>query len=254
MNELTNQTAVVTGGGSGIGFAIAERLHREGAHVVLCGRRAEVLQEAARRISLAAERVSLVAADITVEQDVVHLMDEAAKVNGHIDILVNSAGPMRIHKAPEETSLAEFRQAIDTNIVGTFLCCREAGKHMIRHSYGRIVNISSMSGSIVNRYVHGGSYEISKAGMNMLTKTLAVEWAKHHIRVNAIAPGYYATKPNEEYFKVHPAAAHQILDLIPTGHFGALDELAGLAALLASPHTNYMTGSILTIDGGYTSW
>ncbi len=254
MGELTNQTAVITGGGTGIGFAIAERFHRDGAFVVLSGRRAEVLQEAARRISLAAERVAFVAADITNEQQVEALMQQAASHSGRIDILVNNAGPMRIHKAPEDTSLDEFRQAIDTNIIGAFLCAREAGKYMIRQQAGRILNISSMSGSIVNRYVHGGSYEVSKAGMNMLTKTLAVEWAKHGIRVNAIAPGYYATKPNEEYFAVHPAAAHQILDLIPTGKFGALDELARLAAFLASPRTDYMTGSIVTIDGGYTVW
>lgn len=254
MGELSNQTAVITGGGTGIGFAIAERFHREGAFVVLNGRRAEVLQEAARRISLAAERVAFVAADITDEAQVAHLMEQAASYTGRIDILVNNAGPMRIHKAPEETSLEEFRQAIDTNIVGAFLCAREAGKFMIRQQSGRVINLSSMSGSIVNRFVHGGSYEISKAGMNMLTKTLAVEWAKHGIRVNAIAPGYYATKPNEEYFAAHPEAARQILDLIPTGKFGALDELTRLAVLLASPNTDYMTGSILSIDGGYTVW
>lgn len=254
MGELSNQTAVITGGGTGIGFAIAERFHREGAFVVLCGRRPEVLQEAARRISLAAERIAFVHADVTREESVVQLMREAGSHTGRIDILVNNAGPMRIHKPPEETSLEEFRQAIDTNIFGAFLCSREAGRFMIRQKAGRIINISSMSGSIVNRYVHGGSYEISKAGMNMLTRTLAVEWARHGIRVNAIAPGYYATKPNEEYFAVHPAAAQQILDLIPTGKFGALDELARLAVLLASPHTDYMTGSILTIDGGYTVW
>ncbi|MCW5964301.1 MAG: SDR family oxidoreductase [Bryobacterales bacterium] len=254
MGELSNQTAVITGGGTGIGFAIAERFHREGAFVVLSGRRAEVLQEAARRISLAAERVAIVDADVTDEQQVARLIEQAASNTGRIDILVNNAGPMRVHKAPEDTSLEEFRQAIDTNIVGAFLCAREAGKLMIRQKSGRIINMSSMSGSIVNRYVHGGSYEISKAGMNMLTKTLAVEWAKHGIRVNAIAPGYYATKPNEAYFAAHPEAAHQILELIPTGKFGALDELARLAVLLASPNTDYMTGSILTIDGGYTVW
>jgi NAD(P)-dependent dehydrogenase (short-subunit alcohol dehydrogenase family) len=254
MAELAGQTAIITGGGTGIGFAIAEAFHAEGAYVVLAGRRQEVLAEAARRISLAAERVAFVAADVTDEASVTALMEEAARLTGSIDILVNNAGPMRVHKAPEDTSAAEFRQAIDTNIVGAFLCSREAGKVMMRGQGGRIVNISSMSGSIVNRYVHGGSYEIAKAGMNMLTKTLAVEWAKHNIRVNAIAPGYYATKPNEEYFAVHPAVAKQILDLIPTGKFGALDELARLAVFLASPKVDYMTGSVIAIDGGYTVW
>lgn len=254
MGELENQTALITGGGTGIGFAIAQRFHAEGAFVVLCGRRSEVLQEAARRISLAADRVAFATADIAVESDVEALVQQAVRHTGRIDILVNNAGPMRVHKAPEDTTLEEFRQAIDINIVGAFLCAREAGKVMIRQKSGRIINISSMSGSIVNRYVHGGSYEISKAGMNMLTKTLALEWAQHNIRVNAIAPGYYATKPNEEYFAAHPEVAKQILELIPTGKFGALDELTRLAVFLASPKIDYMTGSILPIDGGYTAW
>lgn len=254
MAELAGLTTLVTGGGTGIGLAIARRFHEEGATVVLCGRRQGTLDEAAANIDSTAERVHALAADITREADVVALVQETLRLTGRVDVLVNNAGPMRIHKAPEDTTLAEFREAIDSNIVGAFLCCREAGKAMIAQGGGRIINISSMSGSIVNRFVHGGSYEISKAGMNMLTKTLAVEWAKHGIRVNAIAPGYYATEPNVEYFRQHPKAAQQILDLIPTGKFGQLDELTRLAVFLASPKVDYMTGSIVSIDGGYTVW
>ena len=254
MRELQGQTAIVTGGGSGIGLAIAKRFHTEGAFVVLTGRRVETLRAASLEIDADGERVRTIEADIRVESQVEELARKAASFTGHIDILVNNAGPMRIHKTPEDTTLEEFREAIDTNIVGAFLCSREVGKAMIRQGSGRIVNISSMSGSIVNRYVHGGSYEVSKAGMNMLTKTLAIEWARHGIRVNAIAPGFYATQPNVRYFKEHPEAARQILDLIPTGKFGELDELTRLAVLLASPKTDYITGSVVTIDGGYTVW
>lgn len=254
MGELSGLSALITGGGTGIGLAIARRFHEEGAHVGICGRRADVLREAAHKIHADGERVLALPADITVEADVTALVDAVATETGRLDVLVNCAGPMRIHKAPEDTTLAEFREAIDSNIVGAFLCCREAGKLMIRQGGGRIVNISSMSGSIVNRFVHGGSYEISKAGMNMLTKTLAVEWARHGIRVNAIAPGYYATEPNVEYFREHPEDAERILDLIPTGKFGELDELTRLAVFLASPKVDYMTGSIVAIDGGYTAW
>lgn len=254
MGELSGLSALVTGGGTGIGLAIAKRFHDEGAFVTICGRRAHVLREAALAIHPEGERVLAFAADITAEAEVAALVERAVEKAGRLDILVNCAGPMRIHKTPEDTSLAEFREAIDTNIVGAFLCCREAGKAMMRQGGGRIINLSSMSGSIVNRFVHGGSYEISKAGMNMLTKTLAVEWAKHGIRVNAIAPGYYATEPNVEYFREHPEAAKQILDLIPTGKFGQLEELTRLAVFLASPEVDYMTGSIVGIDGGYTAW
>lgn len=252
--ELQGLSALITGGGTGIGFAIAKRFHQEGAHVAICGRRAEPLAEAALAMSASGEQVQTLTADITVEADVCAMVEAVVRKTGRLDVLVNNAGPMRIHKAPEETSLAEFREAIDSNIAGAFLCCREAGKAMIRQGGGRIVNISSMSGSIVNRFVHGGSYEISKAGMNMLTKTLAVEWAKHGIRVNAIAPGYYATEPNVEYFREHPEAARQILELIPTGRFGQLEELTRLAVFLASPKLDYMTGSVVAIDGGYTAW
>lgn len=254
MGELTGQTALITGGGTGIGLAIAKRFHEEGATVVICGRRQEVLDAAVSEIDGAGERTHAVAADITREDDVVAMVQETLRRTGRLDVLVNNAGPMRVHKAPEDTTLTEFREAIDSNIVGAFLCCREAGKAMIAQGGGRIINVSSMSGSIVNRFVHGGSYEISKAGMNMLTKTLAVEWARHGIRVNAIAPGYYATEPNVEYFRQHPKAAHQILELIPTGKFGQLEELTRLAVFLASPKVDYMTGSVVAIDGGYTVW
>lgn len=254
MGDLDGLSAIVTGGGTGIGLAIAKRFHEEGAFVTICGRRAHVLREAVLAIHPGGERVMPFAADITAEADVVALVERTVENAGRLDILVNCAGPMRIHKPPEETTLAEFREAIDTNIVGAFLCCREAGRVMMRQGGGRIINLSSMSGSIVNRFVHGGSYEVSKAGMNMLTKTLAVEWARHGIRVNAIAPGYYATEPNVEYFRAHPEAASQILDLIPTGKFGQLDELARLAVFLSSPKVEYMTGSIVGIDGGYTAW
>jgi gluconate 5-dehydrogenase len=143
---------------------------------------------------------------------------------------------------------------IDTNITGTFLCCREAGKAMIRQKEGRIVNIASMSGFVVNRYFHGGSYEVSKAAVLMLTRALAAEWAAHNIRVNAVAPGYYATEPNLDFFRQDPVVEQKVKDLIPLGRLGDLEQLAGLILTLASPEADYMTGSAVVIDGGYTLW
>jgi gluconate 5-dehydrogenase len=128
------------------------------------------------------------------------------------------------------------------------------GKVMIKSNGGRIINITSMSGSIVNKYVHGGSYEVSKAAQDMLTKTLAVEWAPYNIKVNAIAPGFYATQPNKEFFQSNPELMEKFLDLIPAHQFGELEELGRLALYLASTEMDYMTGSIVTIDGGYTIW
>jgi NAD(P)-dependent dehydrogenase (short-subunit alcohol dehydrogenase family) len=252
MGQLEDRTALVTGAGTGIGFAIAKRFHEEGAAVVLCGRREEVLSEAARRISPRGQRVLGVRADIADEEEVRNLVARAVEWQGRLDVLVNNAGAMRINKPPEETSLAEWRSVIDTNVTGTFLCCREAGKVMIRQKRGRIVNIGSMSGFVVNRYFHGGSYEVSKSAIHMLTKALAVEWAQYNINVNAVAPGYYGTQPNLDFF-AHAKDLHQkVMELIPLGRLGDLEQLAGLVLTLAADTTAYMTGSIIPIDGGYT--
>jgi gluconate 5-dehydrogenase len=163
-------------------------------------------------------------------------------------VLINTAA-MRVNKPPEATSLAEWRAVMDTNITGTFRCCREAGKVMISQHSGKIINIASISGHIVNKYFHGGSYEISKAALMMLTKTLATEWAQHNISVNAIAPGYYDTQPNRDFFAGKPDLYGKVLDMIPQGRLGNLQELSDLVLMLASDIANYMTGTTITIDG-----
>jgi NAD(P)-dependent dehydrogenase (short-subunit alcohol dehydrogenase family) len=254
MGQLENQTAIITGGGTGIGLTVAKRFYDEGAFVVICGRREDVVKEAAADISPDGGRVFAVGADITNEEDIRSLVERTVAQTGRIDILINNAGAMRVNKPPEETSLAEWRFVIDTNVTGTFLCCREVGKVMIKQQSGRIINISSISGSIVNKYFHGGSYEVSKAAMNMLTKTLAVEWAPYNIKVNAIAPGYYGTQPNVDFFLNDPELSEKVFDLIPMHKLGNLEELARLALYLASPDLDYMSGSVITIDGGYTMW
>ena len=170
MAQLQNQTAVITGAGTGIGYTIAKRFHDEGAFVVLCGRREDVLREAAENISPEGSRVLPIPADINDESAIQNLVEKTIEKTGRIDILVNNAAAMRVNKPPEETSLEEWRQVIDTNVTGTFLCCREVGKVMIKQNGGRIINITSMSASIVNKYFHGGSYEVSKAAQDMLTK------------------------------------------------------------------------------------
>jgi gluconate 5-dehydrogenase len=254
MGRLEDRTAVVTGGGTGIGLEIARRFLEEGASVVICGRSESRLREAASSIPARPDGLRLVVADIGKEADVAALMQEAFRWKGRLDILVNNAAAMRVNKPPETTTLSEWRSVIDPNINGTFLCCREAGKLMIGQKYGRIVNISSLSASIVNKYFHGGSYEVSKAALNMLTKVLAVEWAEHNINVNAIAPGYYDTQPNKDFFAVEKGLSEKVLDMIPLRRLGSLEELGNLAVLLASDMATYMTGSVIQIDGGYSLW
>ncbi len=252
MGQLDQRVALITGGGTGIGFSIARRFHAEGAAVVICGRREEVVSEAAAGISARGERVLGVRADICREQEVADLIARVLEWKGRLDILVNNAGAMRINKPPEETSLEEWRSVIDTNVTGTFLCCREAGKVMIRQKRGRIVNIGSMSGTVVNRYFHGGSYEVSKSAMHMLTKVLAVEWAPYRINVNAVAPGYYDTEPNRRFFAEREDLYQKVLELIPLRSLGDIEQLAGLVLTLVTDTTAYMTGTIIPINGGYT--
>jgi NAD(P)-dependent dehydrogenase (short-subunit alcohol dehydrogenase family) len=254
MGQLENQTAIITGAGTGIGLCVAKRFHEEGAFVVMCGRREDVVGQAASEVDPSGQRVLAVGADIVNEEQVRSLVARTVERTGRVDILINNAGAMRRNKPPEETSLDEWKFVIDTNINGTFLCSREAGKVMIGQKSGRIVNISAISGAVVNKYFHGGSYEVSKAALSMLTKAFAVEWAPYNIKVNAIAPGYYDTQPNRDFFLNDPVLSGKILDLIPMRKLGDLEELSKLVLYLASPELDYMTGVTITIDGGYTIW
>ena len=254
MGQFDSKTVIVTGAGTGIGFAVAKRFYLEGANVVLSGRREQVLRDAASQIAAGTERMLLVPADIASEADVRNLVDETVKWTSRVDVLINNAAAMRINKPPEETTVDEWRSVLDTNVTGAWLCCREAGKVMIGQQAGKIVNIASISGYVVNKYFHGGSYEVSKAALMMLTKTLATEWAQYNIAVNAVAPGYYDTQPNRDFFAQEADLYQRVLDLIPLRRLGNLEELTDLVLMLASDTANYITGSTITIDGGYTLW
>lgn len=254
MGQLDQQTAIITGGGTGIGRVIARHFHAAGAFVVLCGRREEVVRQAAAEIAADGERVLAMRTDITSEDDVRQMVARTMERTGRIDVLVNNAATSRVNKPPEETSLEEWKFVIDTNVTGTWLCAREVGRVMIEQRRGRIINIASMSGQIINKFFHGGSYEVSKAAVLMLTKALATNWATYNIKVNAIAPGYYDTQPNRDFFINDPVLYEKICGLIPAGKLGDLEELGRLALYLASPEVDYMTGTTITIDGGYTAW
>ena len=152
MGRFDAKTVIVTGAGTGIGFSVARRFHLEGAYVVLSGRREQVLQEAASQIASDMERLRVVPADIASEADVVNLVAEAVRWTSRVDVLINNAAAMRINKPPEETTVDEWRSVLDTNVTGAWLCCREAGKVMIGQQAGKIVNIASISGYVVNKY------------------------------------------------------------------------------------------------------
>jgi len=252
--NLTGRVALVTGASRGLGGAFAQALAEAGSDLAITSRHKDELSDTALAIRETGREVLELEADITEPDQVQQMVKSTVARFGKLDILVNNAGAMRINKPPEETTPEEWRFVIDTNINGTFYCCREAAVQMKKQQSGKIINLSSKSGFTIGRHFHGGSYDVSKAGIAMLTKALAVEWAPYNINVNALAPGYYDTKPNREFFVDNPELYKKVIDLVPLKRLGDIRELSGLVVCLASDIGNYMTGTTILIDGGYNIW
>ena len=243
--DLTGKVCIVTGAGRGIGRGIAEALARHGATVVLTGRTASTLTEAATAIGAAA---SVQLADVARENDVIALRDAVLARHGRIDVLVNNAGINPVWRGIEKTSLTEWQGIIDTNLTGTFLCCKYLGAAM--QSGGSVINVSSIAGHVgLTRSV---PYCASKGGVELLTKALALDWAKRGVRVNCLAPGYVDTDLTHALL-AHETHGKPFLDHVPMGRFGTPREMAGAAVFLASDASSYMTGQSLVVDGGWTA-
>jgi NAD(P)-dependent dehydrogenase (short-subunit alcohol dehydrogenase family) len=248
--DLTGRHALVTGGTRGIGLATARRLGEAGAAVVITGRAAAAGAAAARDFQAAGINARFEPLDVLSDNDIVRVIGAMAGSTG-IDILVNSAG-VAAHRDSTEVDLALWNYLIDTNLRGTFLCCREALRHMAAKGQGgSIVNIGSISGIVSNVPQNQAAYNASKAGVHMLTKSLASEFAARRIRVNAIAPGYIRTEMTQGGLD-NPAWAKIWNDMTPMARVGEADEVAQAALFLASDAASYMTGEVMTIDGGYT--
>jgi gluconate 5-dehydrogenase len=174
---------------------------------------------------------------------------------GPIDILINNVGGRRIDVPTESFHVKRWQEILDLNLTSTFLCTQIAGKAMIdRGQGGRIINVASISGMVVNRGIGGRSYETSKAAVIQFTRTVAVDWAPHGITANAICPGGFMTEPNQRWAQQNPAIIDGFKSQIPMGDFGRPEDLGPLAVYLASDASRYMTGATLVIDGGYTLW
>jgi gluconate 5-dehydrogenase len=252
--SLRGRVALVTGASRGLGQAFAGALAEAGADLAIVSRHLAELGETADAVRAHGREVLSLEADIREEEAVREMVGRTVERFGRLDVLVNNAGTERQNLAPEQTSLESWKEVLDVNLNGQFLCAREAGRLMIPRRAGKIINLASISGMIVNRYFHGGSYDVSKAAVVGLTKALAAEWAAYNIQVIALAPGYYGTAPNLRWFQGNPRIHRQVLELIPLGRLGDLAELAALLVVLASDVSNYMTGSTVVIDGGYTLW
>ena len=249
--DLKEKVAIVTGGNSGIGFAIAGGLAGAGAAVVVANRNAEAGQKAADAIRGEGFTATSVPTDVSEKSSVTNLVATVMQDFKRIDILVNSAGV--IDRGPvEDFTEEQYDYIMDINLKGLFFCCQLIGKEMIKRGRGKIVNISSN----VSEVIQAGRvvYAASKAGVSHLTRGLALEWAKYNINVNAIGPGPTITELNKTYFEENPADLQERIDSIPMARVGDPMDLVGAAIFLSSEASNYVTGQTLLVDGGSTLW
>jgi NAD(P)-dependent dehydrogenase (short-subunit alcohol dehydrogenase family) len=245
--DLTSKTAVVIGGTSGIGRALALGLAQAGATVVPTGRREERVRSVAREIEAQGRKSLALASDVGNRPSLERLQEAVLKEFGHVDILINSAGTTK--KTPTlDVSEEEWSQIFETNLTGMLRACQVFGRGMIARNYGRIINIASLASS--RGFFQVAAYAASKAGVVSLTQTLAVEWAKHGVCVNAIAPGVFRTDLNTALLDGTPRGQEFLLRT-PMGRFGNIEELVGAAIFLASDAASFVTGQVLAVDGGF---
>jgi len=249
--NLEGQVAVVTGGASGIGLETARALASAGADLALIDLGQEALAKAAGEIAASGRKVSTHIANVTDPAAVNAAADAVVASHGKVSILVNSAGIARLHSALD-VSDEEWRLVMDVNVNGTFWASRAFGRFMTEAGAGSIVNLGSMSGLIINRPQFAASYMASKGAVHMLTKALAVEWVDKGVRVNAVAPGYVGTEMTLR-MREQPELFNMWMDMTPMKRCGEPSEIASAILFLASPASSYVTGSILSVDGGYTA-
>src|SRR5467141_618026 len=247
LTPLDGRVAIVTGGARGIGLETAKALKENGARIVIVDINAEAGEKAAKELD-----ADFVGTDLSRSDEVNRLATEVRSKHGRIDIAFNNAG-IAINTPSEICSDEDWHKVININLHAVFYSCREFGKVMLEQGKGSIINTASMSGIISNTPQPQSAYNVSKAGVILLTKSLAGEWAKRGVRVNSISPGYVAT----EITKLGTSITewHQKwLELTPMGRLGEVSEVASAVLYLASDASSYFTGSNLVMDGGYTSW
>jgi gluconate 5-dehydrogenase len=252
--RLDGRRALITGGSRGLGRAMAQAFAEAGADLVLAGRDAASLATARAELIPLGRRVDTMVADLTTPPGTEAMCAAALAGHGPIDILVNNVGGRRENLPTETMPLETWQRLIDLNLTSTFLCTQRIGGAMLPRRWGRVINIASICGQIATRNIHGRHYETAKAAVVGFTRALAADWAPHGITVNAIAPGAFMTDANRRWFRERPEFQKEVEALIPLGRLGEPDELGPLALYLASEASRYMTGAVLTIDGGYTLW
>jgi NAD(P)-dependent dehydrogenase (short-subunit alcohol dehydrogenase family) len=245
--ELDGKVAVIVGGTSGIGLAIAKGMAEAGADAVPTSRRMDMVEAAATEIEQRGRRSLRVSSDVSDRASLENVLAETVRAFGKVDILVNSAG--RTKRAPTlEFTEEDWNAIIDTNLTGTLRAAQVFGRHMLERESGSIINIASLSTFVALYEV--AAYSASKAAVASLTKSLAIEWGQRGVRVNAIAPGVFRTALNQKLLD-ETERGREFLLRTPMKRFGNVDELAGAAIFLASDAASFVNGEVITVDGGF---
>jgi 2-deoxy-D-gluconate 3-dehydrogenase len=252
--DLNSKVAVITGGNGGIGLGIAKAMAQQGAQVVIAARDAEKTAQAITQLQALGLDAFGVHLDILSEESIAGLVEQSLARYRHIDILVNNAG-INIAKRAEEFSADDWRQVMDTNLVGAYQACAAVYPHMKSAGGGKIINVSSLTAMFGTQ--RSLPYGASKSGLVQLTKSLALAWAGDNIQANAILPGWVETEmtselranADPEIKKIH----NRITDRIPAGRWAKPEDIAGAAVFLASAAADYVTGAVLAVDGGYSA-
>ena len=249
MFDLKGRVAIVTGGNGGIGLGMARGLAAAGARVVVAGRDQTKSRAAVEDLTGRGAEAYAVAVDVTDEAAVGRMIDATTERWGRLDVLVNNAG-INIRKPVQELSLAEWHQVLDTNLTSAFLCSKAAYPAFKKAGGGKIINIGSMMS------IFGASfapvYSSSKGGIVQLTKSTAVAWARDNIQVNAVLPGWIDTELTQNARREVTGLHDSVLRRTPAGRWGGIDDMSGVAVFLASPASDFVTGAVIPVDGGYS--
>jgi 2-deoxy-D-gluconate 3-dehydrogenase len=250
MLDLKGRVAIVTGGNGGIGLGMAKGLAKAGARVVVAARNRDKSAAAVRELEALGSDALAVTVDVTDERAVDALMADTLRQCERVDILVNNAG-INIRKPAHELAVQEWQQVIDTNLTSAFVCSRAAYPHMKRGGGGKIINIGSMLSIFGASFAP--AYGASKGGIVQLTKSLAVAWAADNIQVNAVLPGWIDTDLTRQARSQLPGLNERVLARSPAGRWGTIDDFEGIAAFLACRASDFITGTAIPVDGGYST-
>ncbi len=249
--DLTGQVAVVTGGGRGLGEAMARAFAEAGARVVIASRKRDIVEKTAEAFHRDGYDALAASLDVTKPEDIEALVELTMEQYGRIDVLVNNSGTS--WGAPAlEMPLDAWQKVLEVNVTGTFLMSQRVARIMKNQGGGRIINIASVAGlgGIDSRALDAVGYSTSKGAVIAMTRDLAHKWAPYHIRVNAIAPGWFPTKMSQPVLE---QSGELLTQAIPLGRFGTMDDIKGVALLLGTRASDYMTGAVLVVDGGVVS-